>query len=78
MRTNTHDNGQRVQTHASRATLREADDGHHWQQAKSLDVMSSETHTDVERAQAYGYSNVPAKQDQDDQQQQGNGGMGDE
>jgi phage gp45-like len=72
MRSNTLDTAQRVQTSASRATLREADDKHLWQQAKSLDVMKSETHTDVERAQSYGFTNVPAKQDQDDQQQQPN------
>src|SRR5262245_57759782 len=70
MRTTTNDAARRVQTNASRATLREADDKHLWQEAKALDVMASETHTGVERAQAYGFTNVPAKQDKDEQGQQ--------
>jgi hypothetical protein len=70
MRTTTHDSATRAQTVASRATLREADDGHLWQEMKELDVMASETHTGVERAQAYGFTNVPAKQDQDQTGQQ--------
>jgi phage gp45-like len=77
MRSTVMDAARRVQTVASRATLRKADDKHLWQEV-DIDVMASETHTGVERAQAYGFGGVPANQDEDedDKQQQGKGGNG--
>jgi phage gp45-like len=70
MRSNSGDSANRIQTHASRATLRELDSSPFWSETKELDVMDSETHTGVEFAENYGGTCVPAKQDQDDQQQQ--------
>jgi len=70
IRTTVTDAARRAQSNASRATLREADDDHLWQEMKALDVTHSETHTGVERAQQYGFTCVPAKQDQEEQQQQ--------
>src|SRR5262245_64485232 len=67
------DAARRAQSNASRATLREADDDHYWQEMKALDVTHSETHTGVERAQQYGFTAVPAKQDEDQQGQQKQG-----
>lgn len=64
----------------SRGTLREADDENLWQEAKSVDVTNSETHTNVERCQAFGFSATPLKQSDDKQQGQGQdsgGGGGD-
>src|SRR5262245_30332445 len=87
MRSTVMDAARRAQTVASRATLRKADDKHHWQEV-DVDVMASETHTGVERAQAFGFTNYPPDQDEeeDDQKQQkggqnggggGGGGKGD-
>ena len=56
----------------SRATLREADDDHNWQEAKSVDVTNSETHTNVERCQSFGFTATPLKQSE----QQQDSGMG--
>jgi phage gp45-like len=70
MRSGSGDSANRVQTVASRATLRELDSSPFWSESKELDVMDSETHTGVEFAENYGSTMVPAKQDQDDQQQQ--------
>jgi phage gp45-like len=69
MRSNSNDSANRVQTNASRATLRELNSGPFWSEAKQLDVMASETHSDVEYAENYGSTSVPAKQDEDEQQQ---------
>jgi len=71
MRSGSGDSANRVQTNASRATLRELNSKPFWSEAKQLDVMASETHSDVEFIENYGSTMVPAKQDQDDQQQEG-------
>ena len=69
MRSGSGDSANRVQTNASRATLRELNSKTFWSEAKQLDVMDSETHSDVEFAENYGSTMVPAKQDEDEQQQ---------
>jgi len=86
MRTSTRDASRRAQTGASRATLRELNSKTLWSEAKAIDVMASETATDVEYAENYGSTSVPAKQDEEDEdqkkgkqqsgQQGGNGGGG--
>jgi phage gp45-like len=86
MRTSTRDASRRSQTSASRATLRELNSKTLWSEAKYIDVMASETATDVEYAENYGTTSVPAKQDEEDEdqkkgqqkggQQGGNGGDG--
>jgi len=75
MRSTVMDAARRVQTSASRATLRKADDKHHWQEV-DVDVMASETHTGVERAQAYGFTNYPADQDEEEEDQKGQSKQG--
>jgi phage gp45-like len=78
MRSTVMDAARRVQTVASRATLRKADDKHLWQEV-DIDVMASETHTGVERAQSYGFGNYPSDQDEEEdeqKQQKGSGGGG--
>ena len=69
MRTSTRDASRRAQTSMSRATLRELNSKTLWSEAKQIDVMASETATDVEYAESYGTTSVPAKQDKDDDQQ---------
>jgi len=85
MRTSTRDASRRSQTGMSRATLRELNSKTLWSEAKQIDVMASETASDVEYAESYGTTSVPAKQDEEDEQQQkkqqqqtsqGNGGPG--
>jgi phage gp45-like len=71
MRTSLHDAALRAQTNASRATLRELNSKPFWSEAKQVDVLPSETHSDVEFAENYGSTSVPAKQDKDEDQQQG-------
>jgi phage gp45-like len=72
MRTSTRDASRRAQTGMSRATLRELNSKTLWSEAKHIDVMASETATDVEYAEAYGTTSVPAKQDEEeDQKKQG-------
>jgi hypothetical protein len=80
MRTSTRDAARRAMTNASRGTLRELNSKPYWSEAKHVDVMNSETHTDVEFIENYGSTSVPAKQDEEEegqqqkQQQQGGGG----
>src|SRR5262245_23365987 len=69
MRTSVRDASRRAQTQMSRATLRELNTKTLWSEAKAIDVMHSETATDVEYAESYGTTSVPAKQDDDEQQQ---------
>ena len=87
MRTSTRDASRRAQTQMSRATLRELNSKPQWSEAKAIDVMPSETATDVEYAESYGTTSVPVKQDEEEdnqkqkqsqQQQGGNGGPGGE
>lgn len=65
---------------ASRGTLRELNSKPYWSEGKQVDVMAGETATDVEFAENYGSTSVPAKQDKDEnpqpQQQQGSGNDG--
>ena len=70
-RTSVRDASRRAQTHASRATLRELNSKPYWAEAKQLDIMANETATDVEYAEGYGATGVPAKQDPEDDDQQG-------
>jgi phage gp45-like len=69
------------QTSLSRATIREVDDDHYWQEA-TADVMASETHSGFERCQQYGFTCVPMKQSEEEggkqqgQQGQQSGGAG--
>ena len=70
-RTSVRDASRRVQTHASRATLRELNSKPYWAEAKQLDIMANETATDVEYAEGYGATGVPAKQDPEDDDQKG-------
>lgn len=83
IRTSTRDASRRAQTGASRATLRELNSKTLWSEAKHIDVMASETATDVEYAENYGSTSVPAKQDEEEddqkqkkQQQQASSGDG--
>jgi hypothetical protein len=81
IRTSLKDTARRVQTNASRATLRELNSKPFWSEAKQLDVTHSETHSDVEFAENYGSTSVPAKQDEEEdkkqqKQQQSGGGFG--
>lgn len=75
MRTTIRDNGHRVQMNVSRGTLTKVDDTKLWQTV-DVRVHASEEHTEIERAQAYGFTTVPVKQDDDQQQgQQGQQGQ---
>jgi phage gp45-like len=69
MRTTLGDTARRAQTNASRATLRKLNSGPLWSEAKQVDVMKSETHSDVEYIENYGATSYPADQDDDEQQQ---------
>ena len=68
MRSNLTDAARRSQAGISRATVRQVDDDHNWQEA-DVDVHHSETHTGIERIHHYGFTAVPVKQDQQQQQQ---------
>src|SRR5262245_47450942 len=70
MRSTLKDAARRAQTHASRATLRELNTKPYWTEAKGIDVMVSETHTDVEFIENYGATSVPVKQDEEENKQQ--------
>jgi phage gp45-like len=85
MRTTLTDTARRAQTNASRATIRDMNTKPYWSEATHVDVMKSETHTDVEFAENYGSTSRPAKQDEDEnkkggkqssQQSGGNSGAG--
>jgi len=82
-RTSLRNASQRAQSYASRATLRELNSKPQWAEAKFIDVFPGETATDVEYAENYGGTSVPAKQDEEEdkeqpqqQQQAGDGGSG--
>ena len=66
IRTSVRDASRRSQSGASRATLREMNSKTLWSEAKHIDVMANETATDVEYAENYGSTSVPAKQDEED------------
>lgn len=70
IRTSVRDASRRAQTSMSRATLRELNTKPYWSEGKQIDVMASETHSDVEWVQNYGGVSVPVKQDKDENQQQ--------
>jgi phage gp45-like len=70
-RTTLRNASQRAQSYASRATLRELNSKTQWSEAKHIDVFPGETATDVEYAENYGGTSVPAKQDEDEDKQQG-------
>ncbi len=75
MRTTLRSAARKAQTNSSRATLRKASKNTGlWQYLEHVDVMHSETHTDIERAENYGFSSVPHDQDEEEGQQgQGEG-----
>jgi len=82
-RTSLRNASQRAQSYASRATLRELNSKPQWAEAKFIDVFPGETASDVEYAENYGGTSVPAKQDEEEQKQQqgkqqdsGDGGSG--
>ena len=83
IRSTLRDAARRIQTFASRATLREMDleyKDDYWPRIKQMDVMASESPTGVEWVQSYGSVSIPAKQDKEDnpqqQKQQQSGGNG--
>jgi phage gp45-like len=73
MRSSESDSAERAQTSASRATIRKLNSKPYWSEAEHVDVMASETHTDVEFAENYGATMVPAKQDEEEEGQGGQG-----
>ena len=73
-RTSVRDAGRRAETYASRATLRELNSKPYWAEAKQIDILANETATDVEYAENYGATGVPAKQDPEDDDQKGEEG----
>jgi phage gp45-like len=69
MRSTLKDTARRVQTHASRATLRKTNSKPYWSEL-DVDVMVSETHTGVEFIENYGTTSHPAPQEEDENKQQ--------
>jgi phage gp45-like len=69
MRATLDDTARKAQSSISRGTLRELNSKPEWSEAKQVDAMKSETHSDVEYIENYGGTSVPAKQDKEEEDQ---------